>query len=497
MDIISYILSRKYTDMSIIGLGAIKGANCTVKDIVHQDGVNTVTFEWVGTDGTTKTREMSVYDGTPIYVWESGNTYHYGDLAIYESQFYRCIIENSDVTFDNTKWNEIGSPDGNYDIVQSKALLPARFTAADRKLYFVIDECIFYLWDGTQWVAQTHLVQESTMPTASAKYLGRVYQYIGVTNANFIHGLVYECVSDGQSPATYSWQELATTRVETATQNTLGIVKGGKGTTINNEGGVDVDVNEFLGTQAQWDALTSAQQNQYDIVNITGDQQDLNLGQYLRKVSIMPNAEDTPSETVLYVGTTTSNYTQGFTYRSVPVVESGVTTYHWESVFGASAQKNFTDNVRPNSHDLVESNAVYNAISSSIASIYKPHGDLTCAQLTSDLLIAANIGNVYNMTDSGTTNALFIQGAGKPIHVNDTVGIIQADNNAIMFNLMGSMLDLHDYQTKDLKDYQVIVNDGDLSALNNKVISVTEKLFLLLRKQKYRKLYLKKSLLVM
>ena len=33
-----------------------------------------------------------------------------------------------------------------------------------------------------------------------------------------------------------------------------------------------------------------------------------------------------------------------------------------------------------------------------------------------------------------------------------------------------------DYQTKDLKDYQVIVNDGDLSALNEKVISVTEKL---------------------
>ena len=33
-----------------------------------------------------------------------------------------------------------------------------------------------------------------------------------------------------------------------------------------------------------------------------------------------------------------------------------------------------------------------------------------------------------------------------------------------------------DYQTKDLKDYLVIVNDGDLSALNEKVISVTEKL---------------------
>ena len=208
MDIISYILSRKYTDNSIVGLGAIKGANCTVKDIVHQDGINTVTFEWVGTDGTTKTRDMIVYDGTPIYVWESGNTYHYGDLAIYESQFYRCIVENSDITFDDTKWNEIGSPDGNYDLVQSRVLLPARFTAADRKLYFVIDECIFYLWDGTQWVAQTHLVQESVMPTASAKYLGKMYQYIGVTDSNFTHGYVYECVSDGQTIPTFTWENV-------------------------------------------------------------------------------------------------------------------------------------------------------------------------------------------------------------------------------------------------------------------------------------------------
>ena len=114
MDIVSWLLSRKYTDMSIVGLGSIRGANCTVKDIVHQDGINTVTFEWEGTDGTKKTRDMVVYDGTPIYVWESGNTYHYGDLAIYESQFYRCIVENNDATFDSTKYGTatltVGTP---------------------------------------------------------------------------------------------------------------------------------------------------------------------------------------------------------------------------------------------------------------------------------------------------------------------------------------------------------------------------------------------------
>ena len=96
MDIISYVLSKKYTNDTVIGLGALKGANCTIRSIVHQDGVNVVTFEWTGTDGTIKTSEMIVNDGTPIYTWQSGNHYLYGDLVIYESTFYRCIVENEE-----------------------------------------------------------------------------------------------------------------------------------------------------------------------------------------------------------------------------------------------------------------------------------------------------------------------------------------------------------------------------------------------------------------
>lgn len=539
MDVVSWLLSRKYCDNAIVGLGAIRGANCTIKNIVHQDGINTVTFEWTGTDGTTKTRDMVVYDGTPIYVWESGNTYHYGDLAIYESQFYRCIVENSDVIFDDTKWNEIGSPDGNYDIVQSKVLLPARFTAADRKLYFVIDECLFYLWDGTQWVAQTHLVQESVMPTASAKYLGRMYQYIGVTDANFTHGYVYECVSDGQTTPTFTWENvevqpciashttydntnsgLTATNVQDAIDETITIKQNvmqyavlptasvdNFGVVYQYIGATTVDyhhgcfyecvsdgavaptyswkniglVPTFTNTQEVWDSLTPAQQNQYIIVNITDDEEEINLGVYLRKLSTMPNAEDCPSEVVMYVGATTVDYTRGYIYRSVPSVVSGETVYNWvrqdtqpshpyvqsdyaqndsnaidyiknKPTLGTASAKNFTDNVRPNSHDLVESNAVYSAIASSIASVYKPHGDLACADLTADLLISANVGNIYTMSDGGTTSNLFMQGAGKPIVAGNTVGIVQAGADLILYNLMGNMIDLHNYQTKALNN---------------------------------------------
>ena len=154
MDMVSYILSKSYTKKSLDGMGALRGSPATIKSIEHKDGVNKVTFEWTAISGTKYEQVMEVYDGTPIYVWEAGNTYKYGDLVIYSSQFYRCIVENSDSTFNETHWNGIGSPDGNYDIVEDSTLLPTRFTAADRKMYYSIDDQCFYLWDGTKWSEQ-------------------------------------------------------------------------------------------------------------------------------------------------------------------------------------------------------------------------------------------------------------------------------------------------------------------------------------------------------
>ena len=154
MDIITLAAAKKYTAETCNALGFVKGASAQIAKIEHKDGINTVTFEWTGYDGTKLTRDMIVYDGTPIYVWEPGNTYNYGDLVIYTAQFYRCIVENSDSTFDETKWNAIGTADGNYDIVANSALLPVRFTAADRKLYYSIADGFFWLWDGTKWAEQ-------------------------------------------------------------------------------------------------------------------------------------------------------------------------------------------------------------------------------------------------------------------------------------------------------------------------------------------------------
>ena len=151
---VTYALSKKYTNETAIQFGGLKGAPCKIKSVVKENGQSIITFEWKNDDGDTRESKMYVEDGTPIYTWTSGYSYIYGDLAIYESCFYRCITPNSDVVFDETHWNAIGSPDGNFDIVQNVSMLPARFTPADRKMYYVIEEMYFYLWNGTEWVPQ-------------------------------------------------------------------------------------------------------------------------------------------------------------------------------------------------------------------------------------------------------------------------------------------------------------------------------------------------------
>lgn len=194
---VTYALSKKYTEGYVQEtaeqFGALKGASCQIKSIVKQNGRNEVTFEWVNSEGETRESLMYVDDGTPIYVWESGNTYKYGDLVIYASAFYRCIIENSDMTFDDTKWNEIGSPDGNYDIVQNKDYLPARFTAADRKMYYSIEEETFYLWNGIGWIKQNKIIQFNSMPVPKAIFSNVIVQYIGTTNVSYTNGYFYKC----------------------------------------------------------------------------------------------------------------------------------------------------------------------------------------------------------------------------------------------------------------------------------------------------------------
>lgn len=100
-------------------------------------------------------------------------------------------------------------------------------------------------------------IEVTSMPDASASYLDKVLLYVGDTGT-YEYGKFYKCVSDGETPPSYSWEDAGigsdpvdgTTIVKDsstgelsavqATQSTKGIVKGGNGTQIGSNGEVNV-----------------------------------------------------------------------------------------------------------------------------------------------------------------------------------------------------------------------------------------------------------------
>ena len=204
-------------------------------------------------------------------------------------------------------------------------------------------------------------IQVDLLPHPSVDELGKIYEFIGSTGT-YVNGYFYECVSDGETPPTYSWVQK------------------------------NVQPSNATATDVSYDNTIS--------------------------------------------GLTATN------------VQDAIDEIH--GGLGTASGKNFTDLVRPNSHELVESGSVYSAINNALSSIYTPRGELTCAELTSSLLIEDNVGNIYTMSDSGTTSALFINGAGLTINIGDNVGIIKAGADTYLFNYMGNAFDLTDYQKKEL-----------------------------------------------
>lgn len=90
--------------------------------------------------------------------------------------------------------------------------------------------------------------QVSIMPTATADNSGAIVQYVGATNANYINGYFYKCVSDGAATPTYSWEKIQ-------------VSDGGDGTP------------HWSGTRAEYEAIKDTLEAG-TIVNITDDYDD-------------------------------------------------------------------------------------------------------------------------------------------------------------------------------------------------------------------------------
>ena len=123
----TYALAKKYTDKTVEGLGAIKGANCVVKETKPVDGGTEVTFEWTGTSGTKETTTILVKNG------EQGN-----GIAKVEKiktvdlvDTYRMTFDDGS-TFDYEVANGDSSLSGKIDIIKVNGVeLPVVDKAVD------------------------------------------------------------------------------------------------------------------------------------------------------------------------------------------------------------------------------------------------------------------------------------------------------------------------------------------------------------------------------
>ena len=110
------------------------------------------------------------------------------------------------------------------------------------------------------------------------------------------------------------------------------------------------------------------------------------------------------------------------------------------------------DSVRaqvPSGTSLVPTEAaVRTAIDSAVSSAYHHAGTKKADELLSTLLVAANEGNVYNISEAGTTTADFIEDAGHVIRVGDNVGVCQVSAGVYKFDLLSGIVDLSNYKTK-------------------------------------------------
>jgi len=63
MDLITLALAKKYVEQTAVGLGAVRGAPCTIQSITDSSTEATITFRWTGTDGSTNTSALVLKHG--------------------------------------------------------------------------------------------------------------------------------------------------------------------------------------------------------------------------------------------------------------------------------------------------------------------------------------------------------------------------------------------------------------------------------------------------
>ncbi len=263
--IIAYILSKKYTNDTVIGMGAIKGAACQVQSIHKTNKITTITLEWEDNVGASHTQSFDIEDG----------------------------LDGVSVTGATIK------PDGHLELTLS---------------------------NGTTIDCGKVLPQYDTIPTPSASNEGQILQYIGTTTSSYINGYFYECINDG---GVYKWVEKSVQDSYTKGQiGSLSDLPDTSKNVIENIADIKLSVDQLSASKLSIsdidNALSDVSENpvQNKVIKLTLDQlrgsilDKLDTKEDKFRYSTMPTASvDYLNKIVEYIGTTDSTYTNGYFYQ--------------------------------------------------------------------------------------------------------------------------------------------------------------------------------------
>ena len=277
--IIAYILSKKYTNDTVIGMGAIKGAACQVQSINKVNKTTTITLEWEDNVGTSHTQSFDIEDGADGVSVTGATINASGHLIL---------------TLSNTNTIDCGQ------------VLP----------------------------------QYDTMPTPSATNEGQILQYIGTTTSNFTNGYFYICESDGVGG--YHWvQKLVQDSYTKAEIGDISNLPDNTKNVVENIGVLKLSIDQLSASKLSISDIdnelsdTSENPVQNKVITLAIDQLQGSMLDALAgkedifRYNTLPSPSvDIENAIVQYIGVTNANYINGYYYQCVesPV---GSGTYIW------------------------------------------------------------------------------------------------------------------------------------------------------------------------
>lgn len=142
LNVEAYVLAKKYTDQSLEGAGALKGAPCQVKSIVDITGGHRITLSWIDDEGNEETESFDVMDGvSPEISAEAGNAleekadgWYVADVQGVEISSYtgNIITERADGLYATAVQSiTAGSSDGTINVDGTEIALYSDATESD------------------------------------------------------------------------------------------------------------------------------------------------------------------------------------------------------------------------------------------------------------------------------------------------------------------------------------------------------------------------------